>query len=136
VPSLGSEAWARWGDEVCPRTPSLTSVLDPGWLRVGYMMVLPAVLDIFDIATANDALGQSRARIAKEADRLYERARGGGDPPTEEECRKLQDEIYTSRRVMGVPGWFYRLTRDRRQRSMEEVVREQVDRLPAVLRPS
>ena len=31
-------AWARWGDGVCPRTPRLTSVLDPGWLRVGYMM--------------------------------------------------------------------------------------------------
>jgi len=31
-------AWARWGIGVCPRTPRLTSVLDPGWLRVGYMM--------------------------------------------------------------------------------------------------
>ena len=31
-------AWARLRDGVCPRTPSLTSVLDPGWLRVGYMM--------------------------------------------------------------------------------------------------
>ena len=28
----------RWRDGVCPRTPRLTSVLDPGWLRVGYMM--------------------------------------------------------------------------------------------------
>jgi hypothetical protein len=30
--------WARWRDGVCPRTPSLTSVLGPGWLRVGDMM--------------------------------------------------------------------------------------------------
>src|ERR1039457_2581326 len=31
-------AWARRRYGVCPRTPRLTSVLDPGWLRVGYMM--------------------------------------------------------------------------------------------------
>jgi hypothetical protein len=31
-------AWARGGMGVCPRTPSLTSVLDTGWLPVGYMM--------------------------------------------------------------------------------------------------
>ena len=31
-------AWARWGAGVCPRTPGLTSVLDSGWLPVGYMM--------------------------------------------------------------------------------------------------
>jgi len=76
--------------------------------------------------TANDALDRSRARVAQEADALYARARDGGHAPTEEECRRLQDEIYTSRRVMGVPGWFYRLTPGRRQRNMEEVAREQV----------
>jgi hypothetical protein len=31
-------AWARWGVGVFPRTPGLTSVLDAGWLPVGYMM--------------------------------------------------------------------------------------------------
>ena len=31
-------AWARLRVGVCPRTPGLTSVLDSGWLPVGYMM--------------------------------------------------------------------------------------------------
>lgn len=102
-------------------------------LRLG-LPVLPAVLDVLDIATSNDALGRRRAVIGAEANRLYVRARDGGAPPTPEECRRLQDEIFASRRVMGAPGWFYRLTRTRRQRNMEEVVREQVDRLPPALR--
>ena len=37
-PVSGGGAWARWRDGVCPRTPRLTSVLDAGWLPVGYMM--------------------------------------------------------------------------------------------------
>lgn len=102
-------------------------------LRLG-LPVLPAVLDVLDIATNNDALGRRRAVIGEEANRLYVRARDGGTVPSLQECRRLQDEIFASRRVMGVPGWFYRLTRARRQRNMEEVVREQVDRLPAALR--
>jgi hypothetical protein len=33
-------AWARWVVLVgCARTPSLISVRDPGWLRIGDMMV-------------------------------------------------------------------------------------------------
>jgi hypothetical protein len=50
------------------------------------------------------------------------------------ECRGLQDEIYATRRVLGVPDWFYRLTRKRRQRNMQDVATEQVQRLPATLR--
>ena len=34
----GGGAWARCGAGVCPRTPRLTSALDPGWLWVGDMM--------------------------------------------------------------------------------------------------
>ena len=34
----GGGAWARCGAGVCPRTPRLTSALDPGLLRVGDMM--------------------------------------------------------------------------------------------------
>ena len=34
----GGGAWARSRGGVCPRTPRLTSALDPGWLRVGGMM--------------------------------------------------------------------------------------------------
>jgi hypothetical protein len=102
-------------------------------LRLG-LPVLPAVLDIFDIASANDAIGRRRVLIAEEADRLYTRARDSAVAPSEAECRRLQDEIYGTRRVMGIPDWFYRLTRRRRQRNMEEVAREQVERLPPSLR--
>ena len=34
----GGGACARWSVVVCPRTPRLTSALDPGWLRAGGMM--------------------------------------------------------------------------------------------------
>jgi hypothetical protein len=50
------------------------------------------------------------------------------------DCRGLQHELYASRRVVGVPDWFYRLTRERRQRNMQDVAREQAQRVPAALR--
>jgi hypothetical protein len=102
-------------------------------LRLG-LPVLPAVLDVFDIANSNAALGRDRARLAHETDRLYTTACNTGVAPSVAACRSLQDEIYASRRTMGVPSWFYRLTRHRRQRNMEEVTREQVERLPELLR--
>jgi hypothetical protein len=102
-------------------------------LRLG-VPVLPAALDVLDIATANAALAGSRGRLQLEADGLYERARDAGLPPSVHECRGLQDEIYATRRVLGVPDWFYRLTRERRQRNMQDVASEQVQRLPAALR--
>jgi hypothetical protein len=107
--------------------------LDEYLLRLG-LPVLPAALDVLDIATANAALASSRGRLQLEADSLYERARDAGQPPSVHDCRGLQDEIYATRRVIGVPDWFYRLTRKRRQRNMQDVAREQVQRLPATLR--
>ena len=101
-------------------------------LRLG-LPVLPAVVDILDIAKVNDALGRKRALIADEADRLYTRTRQTGVLPTAADCRRLQDQIYASRTVIGVPGWFYGLTRSGRQRNMEEAVRDLVDRLPPSL---
>jgi hypothetical protein len=39
VKSVIGGAWGRWEVRVgCARTPSLISVRDPGWLRVGDMM--------------------------------------------------------------------------------------------------
>jgi SMODS-associating 4TM effector domain len=102
-------------------------------LRLG-LPVLPAILDVLDIANGNEILGRSRARLAHEADHLYAEARKTGTAPSIQDCRSLQDEIYTMRRIMGVPSWFYRLTRHRRQRNMIEVTQEQVSHLPASLR--
>lgn len=102
-------------------------------LRLG-LPVLPAALDVLDIATANAELARSRGRLQREADSLYVRARDTHQPPSVHDCRGLQDEIYATRRVPGVPDWFYRLTRERRQRNMQDVAREHAQRLPAVLR--
>ena len=101
-------------------------------LRLG-LPILPALLDVWDIATANETLGRRRASTAEEANRLYTRAREAGVPPSVDDSRRLQDEIFSSRRVMQVPEWFYRLTRERRQQNMAEVVHEQVEALPPAL---
>jgi hypothetical protein len=37
-PDVAGGAWARCGAGWCPRTPMLTSALDAGWFRAGYMM--------------------------------------------------------------------------------------------------
>jgi hypothetical protein len=71
-------------------------------LRLG-LPVLPAILDVLDIANGNETLGQSRERLSHEADRLYTDACRTGTAPSIHECRSLQDEIYTTRRIMGVP---------------------------------
>jgi len=55
-------------------------------------------------------------------------------PSTVAECRQLQDGIYATRLLPGVPSWMYRFTRGCRQENMESVVRNQVERLPAALR--
>lgn len=102
-------------------------------LRLG-LPVLPAALDVLDIASANTGLARSRGQLQLEADSLYARARETGRPPSMHQCRGLQDEIHATRRVLGVPNSFYRLTRERRQRNMQDVAREQAQRLPAVLR--
>ncbi len=102
-------------------------------LRLG-LPVLPAVLDILDLANGNEELGRSRTRLAHEADRLYADACSTGVAPSLDACRSLQDEIYANRQVIGVPSWFYSLTRGRRQRNMEEAASEQAQRLPASLR--
>lgn len=102
-------------------------------LRLG-VPALPAVLDLFDIADRNAGVGRHRKRLAEEADRLYERARDEGLAPSVGACRTLQDEIFATRRAMGVPSWFYRITMKRRQRNMEEAATEQVRLLPPELR--
>lgn len=95
---------------------------------------LPAVLDLFDIADRNAAVGRYRNRLAEEANRLFESARHEGLAPPVHVCRTLQDEIFATRRTMGVPSWFYRITMKRRQRNMEEAATEQSQLLPAELR--
>lgn len=101
-------------------------------LRLG-LPAMPAVLDMVDVANDNRSLGKSRGVLAERADALYNRARVGGAVPAVTEARDLQDGIFVSRTNMGVPGWFYSLTRERRQRNMEQVTLEQARALPVHL---
>ena len=102
-------------------------------LRLGLPM-LPAMLDILDIAKANAHVAHAKTCLESQATALLERAKTSGAPPTLAECRRLQDGIYATRLLPGVPTWMYRFTRKGRQENMERVVRDQVERLPAALR--
>jgi len=102
-------------------------------LRLGLPM-LPALLDIADIARANSQVAQSKTRLESQATSLLERAETTGTPPTVGDCRQLQDGIYTTRLLPGVPNWMYWFTRKDRQQNMESVARAQVQRLPTALR--
>lgn len=102
-------------------------------LRLG-VPVLPAGLDVLDIAKANAQVARSKRRLEQRADLLLDGARTSGTAPTIAECRELQDGIYATRLLPGVPSWMYAVTRGERQQNMEDVVRSQVATLPEMLR--
>ncbi|HEX8647660.1 MAG TPA: S-4TM family putative pore-forming effector [Thermoleophilaceae bacterium] len=102
-------------------------------LRPGLPM-LPALIEILDIAQANSQVAHAKARLEDQARDLLERAEVTGRPPTVDDCRQLQNGIYATRLLPGVPNWMYWLTRKGRQQNMEGSVLTQVQRLPASLR--
>lgn len=102
-------------------------------LRLG-VPVLPACLDVLDIAKANAQVANTKRRLERRADELLECARMSETPPTIAECRELQDGIYATRLLPGVPNWIYVITRRERQRNMEDTVGQQASTLPAALR--
>jgi hypothetical protein len=102
-------------------------------LRLG-VPVLPACLDVLDIAKANAQVATTKRRLEQQADALLTRARTAATPPTIAECRELQDGIYATRLMAGVPNWMYAITRSKRQQNMEDTVGHQASALPAALR--
>lgn len=102
-------------------------------LRLG-LPVLPAALDVLDIAKTNTEVAAAKTRLETEADALLSRARTTATPPTVAECRDLQNGIYATRLRPGVPNYVYRATRARRQENMDETVQMQVLSLPTSLR--
>lgn len=102
-------------------------------LRLG-IPVLPAALDVLDIAKTNAEVAAAKTRLEKEADALLRRACTTATPPTVTECRDLQNGIYGTRLRPGVPDYVYKITRARRQENMDETVHMQVLSLPASLR--
>lgn len=61
-------------------------------LRLG-VPVLPAGLDVLDIATANSQVAAAKRRRENQADALLTRARTNAVPPTTADCRELQDGV-------------------------------------------
>lgn len=102
-------------------------------LRLG-LPVLPAALDVLDIANGNAKIARAKRRLETGADELLVRARTNGTAPTVAECRDLQNGIFATRLLPGVLNGMYRRTRSKRQRNMDDTVRDQVQSLPAVLR--
>lgn len=96
--------------------------------------ILPAALEVLEVADENTELAESRGRLQRRTDLLFDDACNAGTSPSAADCREIQNGVYWSRRLAGVPGWFHRLTKQRRQRNMGEAAREQVERLPASLR--
>jgi hypothetical protein len=101
-------------------------------LRLG-LPYLPLAFELLDIADENSRLVELKLRLEEKADLLFAEA-VDGTAPTVESCRQLQDEIFASRRAVGIPQWFYSVTRDGRQQNMEEVAAEQVRKLPPSLK--
>jgi hypothetical protein len=102
-------------------------------LRLG-VPVLPSCLDVLDIAKANARVASAKKRLERRANVMLERACTSGTPPMIAECRELQDGIYATRLLPGVPSWMYAITRGERQQNMEDAVGHQALALPASLR--
>ncbi len=102
-------------------------------LRLG-VPVLPAALDVLDIAKGNSDAARAKSRLEAEANALLATARMTATAPTVVECRELQTGIYATRLLPGVPNWMYNFTRRNRQENMQETVGCQVSTLPAALR--
>ena len=102
-------------------------------LRLG-VPVLPAGLDVLDIAADNADLATRKTHLEAEATALLERCVSTGLSPQESETRELQNGIYATRVRPGVPNWLYLLTRDDRQRNMEDAITAEIAGLPSSLR--
>jgi hypothetical protein len=101
-------------------------------LRLG-LPYLPLAFEMLDVADENSRLAELKLWLEENADSLFSAA-VDGIAPSLESCRQLQDEIFVSRRGVGIPQWFYSVTRGGRQRNMEEVAAEQVGKLPPSLK--
>jgi hypothetical protein len=98
------------------------------WLITWAMPTLPALLDAAEVGDAHRRLAQKKELVEDELIQpLWDKALGGADP-TEDDCRRLQDELLQVRlNGVQVPEWFYRRRRDRSEGNMEQAAAERVD---------
>lgn len=102
-------------------------------LRLG-LPILPAGLDVLDMATGNAQLAADKLHLEAEADDLLTRCITARELPPRRACRDLQNGIYATRLKPGVPQWIYRLTRADREDDMGAATRIDVRRLPGPLK--
>lgn len=96
--------------------------------------VLPAAIDVLEMAGASSELSQRRGLIELRTNDLLEQASSHAALPTVGDVRLVQDAVFAARRLGRVPQWFYKLTRERRERNMRDAAQELIDGLPAALR--
>jgi hypothetical protein len=102
-------------------------------LRLG-VPILPAGLDVLDMATGNAELAVDKAHLESEANDLLARCVDTKELPDLRACRDLQNGIYATRLKPGVPQWIYRLTRADREDDMNAAAQMEVEALPQALK--
>jgi hypothetical protein len=97
--------------------------------------LLPTILVVVDAAIERHHLASEEYRVEKSVHALLDQIKQTGTTPSLSDCRRVQDEIVAMRLLPGVPNWWYRLTRARRERAMQAAAqgyaREILDALPA-----
>lgn len=95
------------------------TVLD--YLLALFLPSLPAVTQGIDLAREHLRIADEKEHTEKEASALLESALNDPTSITKEDCRRIQDSIY-SMRSKGplVPDWWYRWLRDRYDVDMDE----------------
>jgi hypothetical protein len=102
-------------------------------LRLG-VPILPAGLDVLDMATGNAQLASDKVHLEAEASAMLTHAKLTGELPELRTCRELQNGIYATRLKPGVPQWIYRATRADREADMGAATQIDVGTLPGTLK--
>lgn len=95
--------------------------------------LLPALLEIIEIADQNAQLAVAKSNIETRIDELIATAAATGQVPSEQSSRAAQDELFATRGVAAVPEWWYSRTRDRREAAMVEAAEACTESLLAAL---
>lgn len=98
------------------------------WLITWAMPTLPALLETAEVADAHRRLAHKKEQVETELIQpTWEKALAGADP-TENDCRRLQDQLLQVRlNGVQVPEWFYGRCRDRSEVNMEQAAAARVD---------
>ncbi|MFF8559811.1 S-4TM family putative pore-forming effector [Streptomyces albidoflavus] len=84
-----------------------------------YVPLIPAIKELVEVYLANSRSAQLKEEADRSAGVLWDSVATKGKLPTEVQCRKLQDVIFSGRRKNAlIPDWFYRALRSREEAVM------------------